>query len=121
MSNPSNVQGRKTGRVKFFNSQKGFGFIIPDDPTEINLNGRHEVFVHHTAIINSGGFKSLREGEFVEYELVKGSKGMQASNVTGPNGTPVLGDVPVNPNMYRPQMFYNQPYQQYFPADPSQL
>ncbi|KAI7853123.1 hypothetical protein BDC45DRAFT_511383 [Circinella umbellata] len=51
-----------------------------------------EVFVHHTAIYNSGGFKSLSEGEEVEYDLVQGPKGMQAANVSGPGGVPVRGD-----------------------------
>ncbi|KAG2230567.1 hypothetical protein INT48_006872, partial [Thamnidium elegans] len=61
-----------------------------------------EVFVHHTAIQNNGGFKSLAEvrDHKVEYDLVQGPKGMQASNVTGPNGLSVQGD----PSTYR------QPY-----------
>ncbi|KAF9355795.1 Y box binding protein 1 [Mortierella sp. NVP85] len=50
------------------------------------------VFVHHTAIHNDGGFKSLAEGEEVEYDIVSGPKGMQASNVTGPGGVSVRGD-----------------------------
>ncbi|KAI8996734.1 cold-shock' DNA-binding domain-containing protein [Gaertneriomyces semiglobifer] len=76
---------RSTGRVKFFNSQKGYGFIIPD-------SGDVEVFVHHTAILNNGGFRSLTEGEFVEYDVVKGPKGWQAANCTGPQGRPVSGE-----------------------------
>ncbi|KAI9592936.1 cold-shock' DNA-binding domain-containing protein [Syncephalis fuscata] len=80
---------RKTGRVKFFNSQKGFGFVIPDDKGTF---GNAEVFVHHTAIHNDGGFKSLAEGEDVEFDMVKGPKGFQAANVTGPSGTSVKGD-----------------------------
>ncbi|KAI8100118.1 uncharacterized protein BX664DRAFT_322921 [Halteromyces radiatus] len=58
---------RKTGQVKFFNSTKGYGFILPND-SSANLkdpNTMEEVFVHHTAIQNNGGFKSLREGEEV--------------------------------------------------------
>ncbi|CAO3596395.1 unnamed protein product [Absidia cylindrospora] len=51
-----------------------------------------EVFVHHTAIHNEGGFKSLGENEEVEYDLVQGNKGMQAANVTGIGGGPVKGD-----------------------------
>ncbi|ORX73973.1 hypothetical protein DL89DRAFT_263971 [Linderina pennispora] len=51
----------KTGHCKFFNSTKGYGFVIPDEPIE----GNAEVFVHHTVIHNSGGFKSLAEGELV--------------------------------------------------------
>ncbi|KAI8378955.1 cold-shock' DNA-binding domain-containing protein [Blakeslea trispora] len=79
---------RHKGRVKFFNSTKGFGFILPD----LNENSAEEVFVHHTAIYNDGGFKSLAEGEEVEYDLIQGPKGMQASHVTGPNGASVKGD-----------------------------
>ncbi|KAG0226431.1 Y box binding protein 1 [Mortierella sp. GBA43] len=82
---------RRTGRVKFFNSQKGFGFIIPSESTESNMD---EVFVHHTAIHNDGGFKSLAE---VEYDIVLGPKGTQAANVTGPGGVSVRGD----PNLGR--------------------
>ncbi|KAI8618906.1 cold-shock' DNA-binding domain-containing protein [Chytriomyces sp. MP71] len=71
--------GRTTGYVKFFNSQKGYGFIIPAE-------GELEVFVHHTAILRSdGGFRSLAEGEEVEFDMIKGPKGLQAANVTGPN------------------------------------
>ncbi|ORZ00463.1 cold-shock' DNA-binding domain-domain-containing protein [Syncephalastrum racemosum] len=81
---------RQTGRVKFFNSTKGYGFIIPDD--QAGQPNIEEVFVHHTAIYNSGGFKSLSEGEEVEYDLVQGPKGMQAANVSGPGGVPVRGD-----------------------------
>jgi cold shock CspA family protein len=82
--------GRKTGRVKFFNSQKGYGFIIPED--QVESSKIEEVFVHHTAIHNDGGFKSLAEGEEVEYDLVQGPKGMQAANVSGPGGVSVRGD-----------------------------
>ncbi|KAI8641169.1 cold-shock' DNA-binding domain-containing protein [Parasitella parasitica] len=90
---------RHKGRVKFFNSIKGFGFILPDS-TEDN-NDIQEVFVHHTAIHNNGGFKSLAEGEEVEYVLAQGPKGMQASNVTGPQGVAVQGD--------------SRPHRQYYP------
>ncbi|KAL1931310.1 hypothetical protein VTP01DRAFT_10447 [Rhizomucor pusillus] len=83
-------QTRQTGRVKFFNSTKGYGFIIPDDPS--GQGKTEDVFVHHTAIYNNGGFKSLGEGEEVEYDLVQGPKGMQAANVSGPGGAPVRGD-----------------------------
>lgn len=81
--------GRRNGRVKFFNSQKGYGFIIPHHQ---DSGENIEIFVHHTAIHNDGGFKSLGEGEEVEYDLMPGPKGMQAANVTGPGGVSVKGD-----------------------------
>jgi len=63
------------GTVKWFNDQKGFGFIAPSD-------GSKDVFVHHSAI-QADGFKSLREGQAVEYELIDGPKGPQADKVVG--------------------------------------
>ncbi len=62
------------GTVKWFNSEKGYGFITPDD-------GSEDVFVHHTGIAGSG-FKSLDEGEKVTYEAVRGRRGLQAENVS---------------------------------------
>ncbi len=64
---------RITGTVKWFNDAKGFGFIQPE--------GGPDVFVHFTAI-QSNGFKSLAEGDQVEFEIVQGQKGPQAANVT---------------------------------------
>jgi CspA family cold shock protein len=61
-----------TGRVKWFNDQKGFGFI--------EVEGDKDVFVHHSAI-QGAGFKSLKEGDEVEFEVTKGPKGPQASNL----------------------------------------
>jgi CspA family cold shock protein len=61
------------GTVKWFNDQKGYGFITPED-------GSKDVFVHHSAI-QGDGFKSLREGQSVEFEVTSGPKGPQASNV----------------------------------------
>ncbi len=62
-----------SGTVKWFNDAKGFGFITQD-------GGGEDVFVHHTAI-ESEGFRSLQEGQRVEFEVKKGPKGLQAANV----------------------------------------
>lgn len=64
---------RKTGSVKWFNDAKGFGFITTEEG--------EDVFVHYSAI-SGNGFRSLQEGSAVEFEVVKGPKGLQASNVT---------------------------------------
>jgi CspA family cold shock protein len=61
------------GTVKWFNNAKGFGFI--------GREGGPDVFVHYTAI-TSDGYKSLQEGDEVEFEIVEGQKGPQAGNVT---------------------------------------
>lgn len=61
------------GTVKWFNDQKGFGFISPED-------GGDDLFAHFSAI-TGGGFKSLQENQRVEYEATRGPKGMQASNI----------------------------------------
>ena len=61
------------GSVKWFNAEKGFGFITPDD-------GGADVFVHHSAI-QTEGYRDLSEGQRVEFEVTQGQKGPQASNV----------------------------------------
>ena len=62
----------KQGTVKWFNAEKGFGFI--------EVEGENDVFVHFSAI-NQDGYKSLEEGQSVEYEVVEGDRGPQAANV----------------------------------------
>ncbi|HDA2065949.1 TPA: cold shock protein CspA [Staphylococcus aureus] len=66
----------KQGTVKWFNAEKGFGFI--------EVEGENDVFVHFSAI-NQDGYKSLEEGQAVEFEVVEGDRGPQAANVVNYN------------------------------------
>lgn len=68
------VMSKTTGIVKWFNADKGFGFITPD-------NGGSDVFVHFRAI-QSEGYKTLVEGQQVQFDVEQGQKGPQAANVT---------------------------------------
>lgn len=70
---------QETGTVKWFNPEKGFGFITRD-------NGEKDVFVHHSAI-QGGGFRTLNDGERVEFDVVQGQKGPAAENVVRLNPT----------------------------------
>ena len=65
---------RKTGIVKWFNGEKGYGFVTPDD-------GSKDVFVHHSAILGDG-YKNLNDGERIEFDVEPGDKGPKAASVT---------------------------------------
>ena len=73
LAQPRSALMRTKGTVKWFNDQKGFGFITPED-------GSKDCFVHHSAI-QAEGFKSLAEGAAVEFDVVQGEKGPAAENV----------------------------------------
>lgn len=67
------MEGMATGTVKWFNDSKGYGFITPDD-------GGEDLFAHFSAI-SMNGFKTLKEGQKVSFEVTQGPKGKQASNI----------------------------------------
>lgn len=68
------MSNREKGTVKWFNDQKGFGFIAPE-------SGAKDVFVHHSAVM-ANGFRSLAEGDKVEFSIEQGPKGPSAANVS---------------------------------------
>eukprot|EP00931_Biecheleriopsis_adriatica_P105491 TRINITY_DN80050_c0_g1_i1.p1 TRINITY_DN80050_c0_g1~~TRINITY_DN80050_c0_g1_i1.p1 ORF type:complete len:145 (-),score=31.54 TRINITY_DN80050_c0_g1_i1:81-458(-) len=75
--------GDKRGSVKFFNPERGFGFIVSEG---------QDYFVHYTGIESAGGFRSLADGEEVEFDLEEDQSGKQRCvRVTGPGGAPVKG------------------------------
>merc|ERR1712032_1481278 len=80
----SETQERLSGVCKWFNSEKGYGFITPSD------NG-NDVFVHQSGI-NCDGFRSIAEAAQVEYEIIEENGRLKAVNVTGPNGSPIEKD-----------------------------
>jgi CspA family cold shock protein len=73
LNNKEEVNNMASGKVKWFNDAKGFGFITQD-------NGGDDVFCHHTAI-QVEGFRTLAEGQKVSFEVTKGAKGLMAQNV----------------------------------------
>ncbi|KAL9185913.1 hypothetical protein ACHAXT_003690 [Thalassiosira profunda] len=82
---PAGDAGKQKGTVKWFDARKGFGFLLPDDPDAA------EVFVHHSAI-HARGFRTLGDGEPVEFEVITEPNGRsKALNVTGPDGDYVQG------------------------------
>ncbi len=64
-----------TGKVKWFDSKKGYGFILP-------LEGKGDIFVHYTAIKSENEFRTLKEGMSVQFDLAEGKRGLQALNVS---------------------------------------
>ncbi|XP_062620116.1 protein lin-28 homolog isoform X1 [Saccostrea cucullata] len=75
--------GRRRGRCKWFNVAKGWGFVTPDD-------GAQDVFVHQS-VVHKAGFRSLDDGEEVEFESKPSDKGVEATFVCGPSGTECRG------------------------------
>ena len=72
--NLSREKSMSKGKVKWFNADKGFGFITPED-------GGKDLFVHHSEIKSGGGYATLNDGQDVEFDVVQGQKGPCANNV----------------------------------------
>lgn len=73
-----------TGTVKWFNNAKGYGFILPDE-------GGEDLFVHYTSILMDG-YKTLKAGQTVSFEVIKGGKGLHATNIKAPENTDAKSD-----------------------------
>ncbi len=82
------------GKVKWFNNQKGYGFICEDNSTE-------EIFAHFSSIVMDG-YKSLKAGQEVTFQIKNGDKGLHATDIT-PTGAQVSKQVPINSEM-QPEM-----------------
>lgn len=93
--------GRKRGRCKWFNVAKGWGFVTPDDGTQ-------DVFVHQS-VVHKSGFRSLDDGEDVEFECKPSDKGVEATFVCGPSGTECRGSSrrPLSRKKFRKIRCYN--------------
>ena len=82
-----------TGTVKWFNTTKGFGFIMGDEAGK-------DYFVHQSSV-KMEGFRFLEEGERVQFDVMNGEKGVQAVNVSGLNGAPLSGEIANRANQRR--------------------
>ncbi|XP_063300508.1 protein lin-28 homolog A [Pelobates fuscus] len=84
------TQSTGSGVCKWFNVRMGFGFITMTKKNEVDLEVPLDVFVHQSKL-QMEGFRSLKEGEHVEFTFKKSAKGLESSHVTGPGGVPCIG------------------------------